>query len=143
MHCFTNFINKANKAEKLDKISQLTRSSVRPKSGLKPLLPEPQFQLYKLIKRCQQTKNCNCCRTLPDKTEKKLYTLGRNELEWHEKVTASNKQHKIGLRNTFGRWDVRDVGRSGCGTWDVECLPECGMLIYKIPWFIAGLYVTF
>ena len=116
MHCFTNFINKANKAEKLDKISQLTRSSVRPKSGLKPLLPEPQFQLYKLIKRCQQTKNCNCCRTLPDKTEKKLYTLGRNELEWHEKVTTSNKQHKIGLRNTFGRWDVRDVGR---GMWNV------------------------
>ena len=32
----------------------------------------------------------------------------------------------------FGMWDVRDVGCSGCGMWDVECLPGCGMLIYKM-----------
>ena len=33
---------------------------------------------------------------------------------------------------------IRDVGR---GTWDVECLPGSGMLIYKMPWFRAGSYV--
>ena len=117
MHCFANFISKASKAEKLDTISQLTSGSARPKSRLKPLLLEPQLQLYKLIKRCQQVKKCNCCGTLPDKTEEKLYILGRNELVWHGKVTASNKQYKIGLRNTFRRWGVRDVGR---GMWDVD-----------------------
>ena len=103
MHCFANFISKANKAEKLDKISQLTSGSARPKSRLKPLLLERQLQLYKLIKRCQQVKKCNYCGTLPDKTEEKIYILGRNELEWHGKVTASNKQYKIGLRNIVGR----------------------------------------
>ena len=36
----------------------------------------------------------------------------------------------------FGMWDVREVRCSGCGMfgmWDVGCLPECGMLIYKMP----------
>ena len=35
----------------------------------------------------------------------------------------------------FGMWNVRDVGCSSCGMWDVECLPGCGMLIYKMPIF--------
>ena len=35
----------------------------------------------------------------------------------------------------FGMWDVRDVVGLGCGMWDVECLPRCGMLVYKIPFF--------
>ena len=33
----------------------------------------------------------------------------------------------------FGRWDVWDVGCSVCGIRDVGCLPECGILIYKVP----------
>ena len=38
----------------------------------------------------------------------------------------------------FRRWDVRDVGCSGCRMWDVGCLPGCGMLIYKMPTFISS-----
>ena len=37
----------------------------------------------------------------------------------------------------FVMWDVGDVecwdkGCSGCGMWDVSCLPGCEMLIYKM-----------
>ena len=37
----------------------------------------------------------------------------------------------------FVMWDIGDVecwdmGCSGCGMWDVGCLPGCGMLIYKM-----------
>ena len=45
----------------------------------------------------------------------------------------------------FGMWDVRDVECFGCGMfgmWDVRCLPGCGMLIYKMPfwrWFARFL----
>ena len=34
----------------------------------------------------------------------------------------------------FRMWNIRDVGCSGCGMCDVECLPGCGMLIYKMPY---------
>ena len=43
----------------------------------------------------------------------------------------------------FGMWGARDVGCSGCGMFwmsdvlDVGCLPECGMLIYKIPKYVT------
>ena len=33
----------------------------------------------------------------------------------------------------FGMWNVWDVECSGCGMWDAGCLPECRMLIYKMP----------
>ena len=67
--------------------------------GPKPPHPEPQLQCYKLIKRCQQVSKCNSCDTLLDKTDEKLYILGRNE--WYGKVTSTTKQYKIGQRNTY------------------------------------------
>ena len=36
-----------------------------------------------------------------DKTDEKLYILGRNELEWYGKVATTTKQYKIGQRNTY------------------------------------------
>ena len=36
----------------------------------------------------------------------------------------------------FGMWNVQDVGCSGCGMFrmcNVGCLPQCEMLIYKMP----------
>ena len=32
-------------------------------------------------------------------------------------------------------WDVWDVRSSGCSMWDVGWLQECGMLIYKMPYY--------
>ena len=49
--------------------------------GPKPPQP-PQLFPYELIKRCKQASKCNGCGPLFDKTDKKLYILGRNELEW-------------------------------------------------------------
>ena len=39
-------------------------------------------------------------------------------------------------RGMFGMWNVRDVVGFGCGMSDVECLPSCGMLVYKMPFFL-------
>ena len=61
--------------------------------GPKPPQPEPQPQLYEVIKRCQQVSNCNGCGTFFDKTDKKLYILGRKELEWYGKVITTTKQN--------------------------------------------------
>ena len=36
-----------------------------------------------------------------DKTDAKVYILGRNELEWYGKVATTTKQYKIGQRNTY------------------------------------------
>ena len=68
--------------------------------GPKPPQPEPQLQPYELIKRCKQVSKCNGCGFLFDKTDERLYTLGRNELEWYGKVATTTKQYKIGQRNT-------------------------------------------
>ena len=43
--------------------------------------PEPQLQPYELIKRCKQVTKCNGCGFLFDKTDEKLYILGRNRTE--------------------------------------------------------------
>ena len=51
--------------------------------GPKSPQPEPQLQPYELIKRCKQVSKCNGCGFLFDKTNEKLYILGRNELEWY------------------------------------------------------------
>ena len=67
--------------------------------GPKPPQLEPQLQPYDLIKRCRQVSKCKCCGTLFDKTDEKLYILGRNE--WYGKVTTITKQYKIGQRNTY------------------------------------------
>ena len=45
----------------------------------------------------------------------------------------------------LGMWDVRDAecSRLGCseyGMWNVGCLPRCGTLIYKIPFFFLNLF---
>ena len=63
--------------------------------GPKPPQPEPQLQPYELIKRCKQVSKCNGCGFLFDKTDEKLYILGRNELEWY------NKQYKIGQKSMY------------------------------------------
>ena len=36
-----------------------------------------------------------------DKTDEKLYILGRNELEWYGKVATTTKQYRIGQKNTY------------------------------------------
>ena len=36
-----------------------------------------------------------------DKTDEKLYILGRNKLEWYGNVAATTKQCKIGQRNPY------------------------------------------
>ena len=69
--------------------------------GPKPPQPEPQLQPYELMKRCKQVSKCHGCGFLFDKTDEKLYILGRNELEWYRKVTTTTKQYKIGQRNTY------------------------------------------
>ena len=74
--------------------------------GPKPPQPEPQPQPYELIKRCQQVSKSNGCGTFFDKTDEKLYILGRNE--WYGKVTTTSKLCKIGQRNTY-YWPKRDA----------------------------------
>ena len=69
--------------------------------GPKPPQPEPQLQPCELIKRCKQVSKCNGCGFLFDKTDEKLYILGRNELEWYGKVATTTKQYKIGQKNTY------------------------------------------
>ena len=67
--------------------------------GPKPPQPEPQSQPYELIKRCQQVSKSNGCGTFFEKTNKKLYILGRNE--WYRKVTTTTKVCKIDHSNTY------------------------------------------
>ena len=80
--------------------------------GGKPSQTEPQPQTYKLIKRCQQVSKINGAESSCDKTQTKscillyiiydnilLYILGRNEIEWNGKVTATYKQNKIPQKN--------------------------------------------
>ena len=64
--------------------------------GLGPKLhqPEPQPQPHEVMKRCQQVSECNCFGASFDKTNKILYTLGRNGLEWYGKVATTNKQNR-------------------------------------------------
>ena len=69
--------------------------------GPKPPQPELQRQPYELIKRCKQVSKYNGCGFLFDKTDEKIYILGRNELEWYGKVATTTKQNKIGQRNTY------------------------------------------
>ena len=58
--------------------------------------PEPQPQLYEVIKRCQHVSKCNGCATIFAKTDEKLYIFGRKKLKWYRKVTSTIKQYKIG-----------------------------------------------
>ena len=67
----------------------------------KPSQPEPQLQAYELIKPCYQVSKCNGFGALLDKTGEKLYSSWRNVLEWHGKVTTTNKQYKVNQRNTY------------------------------------------
>ena len=67
--------------------------------GPKPPQSEPQSQPYELIKRCQQVSKSNGCGAFFDKTDEKLYILGRNE--WYGKVTTTTKLCKIGQWNTY------------------------------------------
>ena len=67
----------------------------------KPPKPEPQFQPYKLIKQCQQVSKCNGRGDSFDETDKKFYSLGRNELEWYGKVTSTKEQYEIGQQKTY------------------------------------------
>ena len=65
------------------------------------------------MKQCQQVSIYNSCRTSCDKTDKKLYILGENGLEWYGKGTATNKQCKIGQRNTHycakRSWNTKQI----------------------------------
>ena len=60
--------------------------------GPKRTQPEPKLQPYELIKRCKQVSKCNGCGFLFDKTDGKLYILGRNELERYGKVATTTKR---------------------------------------------------
>ena len=71
------------KLESLIKCNNQPEVSLGQRFGLKPLQSELQLQPYKLTKRCQQVSKCNGCGTLFDRTDEKLYILGRNE--WYEK----------------------------------------------------------
>ena len=51
------------------------------------------------MKRCQQISKCNGCSASFDKTDKKIYVLGGNALEWHGKGSFINKQYKIRQKN--------------------------------------------
>ena len=57
----------------------------------KPPQPEPQPQHYEVMKRCLQVSKCNGCSTLFDRTDEKLYILGRKELEWYRKPLNNTK----------------------------------------------------
>ena len=71
------------KLESLIECNNQPEVSLDQRFGPKPLQSELQLQPYKLTKRCQQVSRCNGCCTLFDKTDEKLYILGRNE--WYEK----------------------------------------------------------
>ena len=79
----------------LSKLKSLIKCNNQPEVPLgqsfepKPPQLEPQRQPYELIKRYQQVSKSNGCRTFFDKTDEKLYILGRNE--WYSKVTTTTK----------------------------------------------------
>ena len=89
------------KSKSLIKFNNQPEIPIGQSLGPKPPQPEPQLQLYELIKRCKQVSKCNGCGFSFDKTDEKLYNLGRNELEWYGKVATTTKQYKIGQRNTY------------------------------------------
>ena len=89
------------KCKSLIKFSNQPKVPIGQSLGPKPPQTEPQLHPYELIKRCKQVSKCNGCGFLFDKTDEKLYILGRNELEWYGKVATTTKQYKIGQKNTY------------------------------------------
>ena len=85
------------KCKSLIKFNNQPKVPIGQSLGPNPPQPEPQLQTYELIK---QVSKCNGCRFLFDKIDKKLNILGRNELEWYEKIATTTKQYKIGQKNT-------------------------------------------
>ena len=94
------------KCKSLIKFNNKPKVPIRQSLGPKSPQPEPQLQPYELIKQCKQVSKCNGCGFLFDKTDEKIYILGRNELEWYATTT---KQYKIGQKDTYycaKRWCI-------------------------------------
>ena len=74
-------LTELTKLKSLIKLNDQTKVPLGQNLKSKTPVPEPHFQPYKIIKRCQQVSKCNGCGTLFDKTDEKLYISGRNKLE--------------------------------------------------------------
>ena len=79
--------------------------------GPKTPQPEPQLQPDEIIKYCQQVSKGSGCWTLLHKKDKKLDILGGTELELYGRGIATNKQYKIGQKNTYccGKKDAYSI----------------------------------
>lgn len=68
------------------------------------------------MKQCQQVSKFNDCRTLLEKSDKKLYILAKSGLEWYGKDTATNTQYQIGQKKMLTQSQTIFRCKKSCNT---------------------------